>query len=52
MSLAYSRLRVHPALGALADSVGAGECDPYTAVDHLMGPVYTGDRSTTGVATE
>ncbi|WP_058853750.1 ArgK/MeaB family GTPase, partial [Nocardia jinanensis] len=38
LSLAYSRLRIHPGLGALADAVGAGECDPYTAVDHLMRP--------------
>lgn len=52
LSLAYSRLRVHPALGALADAVGAGEYDPYTAVDHLLLPVDTGDRPTTGVATE
>ncbi|MCX0274665.1 methylmalonyl Co-A mutase-associated GTPase MeaB [Nocardia zapadnayensis] len=52
LSLAYSRLRVHPALGALADAVGAGECDPYTAVDHLMRPVDTGGRPTTGVAAE
>ncbi|MFI2331902.1 methylmalonyl Co-A mutase-associated GTPase MeaB [Nocardia rhamnosiphila] len=52
LSLAYSRLRVHPTLGALADAVGAGECDPYTAVDHLMRPVDTGDRPTTGLVTE
>lgn len=52
LSLAYSRLRVHPTLDALADAVGAGECDPYTAVDHLMRPVDTGDRPTTGLVTE
>ncbi|MGW1739288.1 methylmalonyl Co-A mutase-associated GTPase MeaB [Nocardia sp. NPDC001965] len=38
LSLAYSRLRAHPGLAGLADAVGAGECDPYTAVDHLMRP--------------
>lgn len=42
LSLAYSRLRVHPGLGALADAVGAGECDPYTAVDQLMRPIRAG----------
>ncbi|MET8798734.1 methylmalonyl Co-A mutase-associated GTPase MeaB [Nocardia sp. NPDC004568] len=52
LSLAYSRLRVHPGLGALADAVGAGECDPYTAVDQLMRPVGDGRRPTTGVALE
>ncbi|NUP28053.1 MAG: methylmalonyl Co-A mutase-associated GTPase MeaB [Nocardia sp.] len=50
LSLAYSRLRVHPGLGALADAVGAGECDPYTAVGHLLRPVGVGDRPSTGVA--
>ncbi|MEV0107894.1 methylmalonyl Co-A mutase-associated GTPase MeaB [Nocardia sp. NPDC050799] len=44
LSLAYSRLRVHPGLGALADAVGTGECDPYTAVDQLLRPVGDGDR--------
>lgn len=52
LSLAYSRLRVHPGLGALAEAVGAGQCDPYTAVDHLLRPVGAGDRPTAGVATE
>lgn len=52
LSLAYSRLRGHPGLGALAEAVGAGECDPYTAVDHLLRPVDAGDRPTAGVATE
>ncbi|MFI2228344.1 methylmalonyl Co-A mutase-associated GTPase MeaB [Nocardia testacea] len=47
LSLAYSRLRVHPGLGALADAVGAGECDPYTAVDQLMRPVRDGYRPAT-----
>jgi LAO/AO transport system kinase len=52
LSLAYSRLRVHPGLGALADAVGAGECDPYTAVDRLLRPVGAGDRPTIGVTAE
>ncbi|MEU4842515.1 methylmalonyl Co-A mutase-associated GTPase MeaB [Nocardia testacea] len=47
LSLAYSRLRVHPGLGALADAVGAGECDPYTAVDQLMRPVRAGYQPAT-----
>ncbi|MGW6332984.1 methylmalonyl Co-A mutase-associated GTPase MeaB, partial [Nocardia rhamnosiphila] len=52
LSLAYSRLRAHPGLGVLADAVGAGECDPYTAVDQLLRPVGAEDRPATGVTVE
>ncbi|WP_328392731.1 ArgK/MeaB family GTPase [Nocardia sp. NBC_00416] len=35
LSLAYSRLRAHPELDALAGAVAAGRCDPYTAAELL-----------------
>ena len=35
LSLVYTRLRSHPHLGALAEAVASGRCDPYTAAELL-----------------
>ncbi|WP_067693666.1 methylmalonyl Co-A mutase-associated GTPase MeaB [Nocardia jejuensis] len=36
LSLAHTRLRIHPDLDALAASVAAGHIDPYTAAERLL----------------
>jgi LAO/AO transport system kinase len=36
LSLAQTRLRTHPALDRLAESVADGDCDPYSAAEGLL----------------
>ena len=38
LSLAQTRLRTHPELDRLAESVAEGHDDPYTAAEQLLAP--------------
>ncbi|MEV0248137.1 GTP-binding protein [Nocardia sp. NPDC050712] len=56
LSLAQTRLRVHPSLDRLAAAVATGDADPYTAAELLIPPLdkweAIGHRGTAAAATE